>query len=181
MATGPACIWPTTWAPPTTVASLALTAFWGMVTVGRVLFALIERAFPNSGPTTCCRSWPRSLWRSSPSCRAARSVSAFSRLRLAGLGCSALLPLTIGFGQEELVAIAASVAGFLIAFYQMGYGIAAFGVGPLERFTGLDLRQIYGLVAVVALAMAALSFVVVSRRPTAEAPATAQLGEQRTG
>ena len=30
----------------TTLASLALTAFWGMVTVGRVLFAAIERAFP---------------------------------------------------------------------------------------------------------------------------------------
>jgi hypothetical protein len=54
------------------------------------------------------------------------------------------------------------------AFYQMGYGIAAFGVGPLERFTGLDLRQIYGLVAVVALAMAALSFVVVTRRSSQE-------------
>jgi hypothetical protein len=92
---------------------------------------------------------------------------------LAGLGCSALLPLTIGFGQEELVAIAASVAGFLIAFYQMGYGIAAFGVGPVERVTGLDLRQMYWLVALVALAMAALSFVVVSRR-SASAPATAE-------
>ncbi|HEY2592422.1 MAG TPA: MFS transporter, partial [Chloroflexota bacterium] len=30
----------------TTLASLALTAFWLMVTVGRVLFAAIERAFP---------------------------------------------------------------------------------------------------------------------------------------
>jgi hypothetical protein len=29
-----------------TQASLALTAFWGMVTVGRVLFAMIERWFP---------------------------------------------------------------------------------------------------------------------------------------
>ncbi len=89
-------------------------------------------------------------------------------------GCSALLPLTISFGQEELVAIAASVAGFLIAFYQMGYGIAAFGVGPLERFTGLDLRQIYGLVAVVALVMAALSFVVVSRRSSEPAAQVAR-------
>jgi hypothetical protein len=41
-------------------ASLALTAFWGMVTVGRVLFAMIQRRFPRSGPTTCCRS----CWRS---------------------------------------------------------------------------------------------------------------------
>ena len=50
---------------------------------------------------------------------------------LAGLGCSALLPLTISFGQEELTAISAAMAGGVIAFYQLGYGIAAFGVGPL--------------------------------------------------
>ena len=166
---------------PTTVASLALTAFWGMVTVGRVLFAAIERAFPEQRTYRVLpfvAALALGLIAALPSGSIGLGILAFG---LAGLGCSALLPLTIGFGQEEMVAIAASVAGFLIAFYQMGYGIAAFGVGPLERFTGLDLRQIYGLVAVVALAMAALSFVVVSRRPTAEAPAAAQLGEQRTG
>ena len=31
-----------------TVASLALTAFWGMVTVGRILFAAIERWLPGA-------------------------------------------------------------------------------------------------------------------------------------
>jgi hypothetical protein len=72
------------------------------------------------------------------------------------------------------------VAGFLIAFYQTGYGIAAFGVGPLQRFTGLDLRQIYGLVAIVALGMALLSFVVV-RRPTQAAAAAPQMEKQRSG
>jgi hypothetical protein len=84
---------------------------------------------------------------------------------LAGLGCSALLPLTISFGQAELTTIAASAAGGLIAFYQIGYGIAAFGVGPLETITGLALNTIYGLAALVALAMALTSFVVVRREP----------------
>jgi hypothetical protein len=68
--------------------------------------------------------------------------------------------LTISFGQDELTVIAASVAGGLIAFYQVGYGLAAFGVGPLERFTGIGLNGVYGLATVVALAMAGLSFVV---------------------
>src|SRR5262249_37081859 len=49
---------------------------------------------------------------------------------LAGLGCSPLLPLTVGFAEEEFTTITASVAGGLIAVYQIGYGIAAFGVGP---------------------------------------------------
>ena len=72
---------------------------------------------------------------------------------LAGLGCSALLPLSISFGQRELTSIAASVAGGLIAFYQIGYGIAAFGVGPLQSWAGMHLNDIYGGTAVVALAM----------------------------
>jgi len=159
---------------PTTLSSLALTAFWGMVTVGRVLFAAIERSFPERRTyhvLPFVAALALALIAVLPNGSIGLGILAFG---LAGLGCSALLPLTIGFGQEELVAITASVAGFLIAFYQMGYGIAAFGVGPIERVTGLDLRQIYGLVAIVALAMAALSFVVVSRRATkAEAPATA--------
>jgi MFS family permease len=157
----------------TTQASLALTAFWGMVTVGRVLSALIERVFPEQRTyhvLPFVAAIALALIAILPTGSVGLGILAFG---LAGLGCSALLPLTIGFGQEELVAVAASVAGFLIAFYQMGYGIAAFGVGPLERFTGLDLRQIYGLVAVVALVMAALSFVVVMRRTVREA-ATAE-------
>ena len=147
----------------TTLAALALTAFWGMVTVGRVLFALIERSFPEQRTyhvLPFVAAVALGITALLPSGSVGLGILAFG---LAGLGCSALLPLTIGFGQEELVAMAASVAGLLIAAYQVGYGVAAFGVGPLERVTGLDLRQIYGLTALVALALAALSFVVVAR------------------
>jgi fucose permease len=164
-----------------TLAALALTAFWGMVTVGRVLFAAVERSFPEqrtfhllpfvAAVALACVALV-------PAGSPALGLLAFG---LAGLGCSALLPLVISFGQEELVAIAAAVAGYLIACYQTGYGLAAFGVGPLERLTGLDLRQIYGLVALVALALAALSFVVVPRRPVGRATPAAQLEEQRSG
>jgi MFS family permease len=149
----------------TTLASLALTAFWGMVTLGRVLFALVERSFPEQR-TYHLLPFVAALGLACigllPDGSGALGVLAFG---LAGLGCSALLPLTIGFSQEELSTIAASVAGLLIAFYQIGYGLAAFGVGPLERIAGLDLRQIYGMVALVALAMAALSYVVVPPSP----------------
>ena len=62
---------------------------------------------------------------------------------LAGLGCSALLPLTISFAQEQLVVMGASVAGGVIAFYQLGYGIAAFGTGPLVD-AGVGLPALLG-------------------------------------
>ncbi len=147
----------------TTVASLALTVFWAMVTGGRVLFAAVERWMPE----------PR-VYRMLPIIAAAALVVTASlpagnpwlgvlAVGLAGLGCSALLPLTISFGQRELTAIAASVAGGLIAFYQIGYGIAAFGVGPLHDRAGLSLDAIFGATAGVALAMAALAPLVVRR------------------
>ncbi|HEX2516630.1 MAG TPA: MFS transporter [Chloroflexota bacterium] len=149
-----------------TLAALALTAFWGMVTVGRVLFAAIERRFPAGRayhllPFVAAGAFVAIA--ALPPGAPALGVLAFG---LAGLGCSALLPLTIGFGQEELAGIGAAVAGGLIAFYQVGYGLAAFGVGPLERFAGLSLSTIYGWAAVVALALGALSFVVVRRDRT---------------
>jgi fucose permease len=160
----------------TTEASLALTAFWGMVTAGRVLFAVIARRFPARRayhllPFVVMIAFVilASLPPGSPNL----GILTFG---LAGLGCSALLPLTISFGQEALIAIAAAVAGGLIAFYQMGYGIAAFGVGPLEEYAGLSLSTIYGLAAGVALILAALSFVV-----TRHNPAEPTLQPQQTG
>ena len=144
-----------------TVASLALTVFWATVTGGRLLFAAVERWVPETR-----------VYRMLPFIAAAALVVTASlpagspwlgvlAVGLAGLGCSALLPLTISFGQKELTAMAASVAGGLIAFYQMGYGVAAFGVGPLHDRVGLSLHTIFGATAVVALAMAALAPLVV--------------------
>jgi fucose permease len=151
-----------------TTASLALTFFWGMVTVGRVVFAVIEKRFPEQRtyrllPFVIAIAFM--ILATLPQGDSALAILAFG---LAGLGCSALLPLTISFGQEALTAIAASVAGLLIAFYQMGYGITAFGVGPLQENAGLSLNAIYGATAFVALILAALSFIITHRALTKE-------------
>jgi cyanate permease len=55
------------------------------------------------------------------------------------------------------------MAGGVIAFYQVGYRIAAFGVGPLQD-AGISLSAIFGFTAVIALAMAVMSFLVGPRR-----------------
>jgi fucose permease len=147
-----------------TQASLALTAFWGMVTVGRVLFAAIGRWLPERVtyrilPFVLVASF--TLVDSLPPHDAAAGIAAFG---LAGLGCSALLPLTISFGEEDLTAISAAMAGGVIAFYQLGYGLAAFGVGPLQQ-AGLSLSAIFGVTAFVAVTLALLSFAVARGRP----------------
>jgi MFS family permease len=144
-----------------TVASLALTIFWSAVTAGRVLLAAIERWFPERVAARVLPLVVAAAFVLSAVLPKTAPPGGLLAFALAGLGCSALLPLTISFGQKELKTIAASVAGGLIAFYQIGYGIAAFGVGPLQSWARLDLNTIYGGTAVVALAMAALSFVLV--------------------
>ena len=150
-----------------TEASLALATFWGLVTVGRVLFAAVARWLP-----------PRLTYRILPlvvvgaflltgQLPAGSAVAGIVVFGLAGLGCSALFPLSISFGEEELTAMSAAVAGGIIAFYQLGYGIAAFGVGPLQD-AGVSLSAIFGGTAIVAAVMAGLSFFVVKKRPAAQ-------------
>ena len=146
-------------AASTAVASLALTLFWATVTAGRILFFAMEKWVPEP---LVCRVLPFMVTGALVASACVPKTDPLPGLltfALAGLGCSALLPLTISFGQKELTPIAASVAGGLIAFYQIGYGIAAFGVGPLQT-AGLPLNRIYAGTAVAALAMAGLSFTV---------------------
>ena len=123
---------------------MALTTFWAMVTVGRVAVRLDPALVPTHRTyhvlpfvLAGARS---SLIASLPEGSTAAGVAAFG---LAGLGCSALLPLTISFAQEELVHMSAATAGLVIAAYQVGYGIAAFGAGPLQD-AGVTLPAIFG-------------------------------------
>ena len=146
-------------------ASLALTGFWAAVTAGRVLLAAIQRWLPSRAAyhglpflLAAAFVWIAVLPRNAP----AAAVAAFS---LAGLGCSALLPLTISFGQRKLAGSQAMIAGGVIAFYQAGYGLAAFGVGPLTS-AGVRLPMVFAASAAVAAVMGGLSFAVAHRQPS---------------
>jgi MFS family permease len=140
-----------------TQASLALTAFWAMVTVGRVLFAEIQRSFPTR------RAYHVLPFVLAAALLAVAALPADSpwlgvvAFGIAGLGCSALLPLTISFSQEQLVVMSGSVAGAVIAFYQVGYGLAAFGAGGLQDH-GVSLSTLYTATAIAGVVMGLLSF-----------------------
>jgi fucose permease len=145
---------------PAGLAAVTLTLFWAAATAGRVLFAGIERWL--SGPSTFrLLPWVIALafvaTAFAPSSTPGFGTAAFG---LAGLGCSALLPLTISLGRRD------APPGHLIACYQAGYGLAAFGIAPLRDRAGLGLRPLFGGAAAIALALAALSAAIVgaSRR-----------------
>jgi predicted MFS family arabinose efflux permease len=89
----------------------------------------------------------------------------------AGLACSALLPLSISLGGTEFPRLSAVLAGELIAFYQLGYGVAAFGIGPLRDWIGLPFHTIFAAASIVAALLAVFAFLAV-RRPTSAGAGT---------
>ena len=149
-------------------ASLALAAFWGMVTLGRVGFAALDRWLP---APKIYRLLPLVLVASfllTGSLGRHQAIAGIGSFALAGLGCSAMLPLTISFGELDMTAVSAAVAGGVIAFYQVGYGIAAFSVGPLQS-AGLNLSQIFAGTAAIAAVLLVLALFVSARASRAGA------------
>ena len=149
-------------------ASLALTAFWSMVTVGRILFAVVQH-------------WIAARWiyRLLPLVIAIAYLlvvlgaggSAFVGIvafGLAGLGCSAMLPFTLSFAERQLHS-SSGLTGGLIASYQVGYGVAAFGVGPVVA-GGVTLGGVFGAAAGVAVLVSAGAFVLTPRVPGRSRP-----------
>ncbi len=156
---------------PTQWASLALTAFWAMVTIGRVLAAVASPRIP-----------ARWMYLGLPVLlvvafliisQVSTSIGGVLAFGFAGLACSAFFPLSISFGGNEFTRLRAVVSGELIAFYQVGYGVAAFGVGPLRDVTGVPLSTIYAAASLVAGAMFVLAFLVI--RPQTRSAAQASV------
>jgi fucose permease len=146
------------------LASLSLTVFWAAVTAGRVVFTALDK-WISAGVIFCILPLVvASAFVVTACLQNAQPWLGIAAFAAAGLGCSALLPLVISLAQKELTAVVASVASGLIGAYQVGYGIAAFGVGPLQVRAGLRLETIYGATAAVALSMAVLSFALVRSR-----------------
>jgi len=72
----------------------------------------------------------------------------------AGFACSAMLPLSLSLAGQEFPRLGATSSGELIAGYQVGYGITAFGVAPLQSLTGISMSGIYLVGAGIAVALA---------------------------
>jgi MFS transporter, FHS family, glucose/mannose:H+ symporter len=142
-------------------ASFALTGFWAMVTIGRILFA-----------TLSSRRTVRWIFIGLPILlivafqlisHARAEITGIVAFGFAGLGCSAFLPLCISLSAQKYPRYAAAMSGTLIAFYQAGYGVAAFGAGPLRDLTGGSFGTVYFFGSLVAAAILMMAVAAVGR------------------
>jgi hypothetical protein len=145
-------------------ASFALTAFWVMVTLGRVLIAFLDRVVPARWIYVALPVLLAAAFQ--VAAHATGAVSGIVGFGAAGLACSAFLPFTISFGGAAFPRQAAIVSGALIAIYQVGYGVAAFGVGPLRSLTGMAYSGVFSAGSLVSLVLAVFAFLA-ARTPEA--------------
>ncbi len=137
-------------------AGFALAAFWAMVTVGRLLIAiasvwLAPRWFYRTLPVLLFAAFLLVPHMATP----AAAIAAFG---FAGLACSAFLPLSVGFAEEQFPRLAELMGGEMIAAYMVGYGIASFAVGALVHSGAARLGNLYSDAGLLAAAMAILAF-----------------------
>ncbi|MBA3603928.1 MAG: MFS transporter [Parachlamydiaceae bacterium] len=147
------------------IQALALTAFWGMVTVGRFVFAAFDKSIRERfvyqlSPFICAAGFLLLA-----SLKDGESTWAVFASGLMGFGCSTLLPLTVGFGTQQFKSIAGAIPGMILTYYLIGYGIAAFGVGPLQEFAQIQLREIYYFGAFIAMILGLISIGIVKTKP----------------
>jgi hypothetical protein len=79
------------------------------------------------------------------------------------LACSGFLPLSISFAGSEFPRLSAVMAGGLIAFYQLGYGVAAFGIGPLQGLLGVSFSTVFAAGSLVAAPIIFIAWFVIRR------------------
>ncbi len=138
---------------PATTANYALAAFWAAVTVGRLLISLAPKRLPS---TAIYLVLPWGIAGTLLLVAAlADETNGIVIFALAGLACSGFFPMTVGYGETTFPELVTIAAGWLIAAYQLGYGIAAFGAGALEH--SISLSALFAAVAVVAGVMALLA------------------------
>ena len=97
---------------------------------------------------------------------------------LAGVGCSALLPLHIGFSQKDVTAVSAALAGGIVA-YQLAYDLVADGLRP-SLTPGSGALTIFAIAALIGLVMSALSVTMIGFAPSLADRAQATRADRRS-
>ena len=150
--------------------------FWAAVTLGRLVIALVARRIRT---TRIYVVLPWAVAAALVLAPLGRAPGPGSRVfALAGLACSGFFPMTIGYGESTFPNIVELAAGWLIAAYQVGYGLAAFGGGALQNAVSLStvFRLTAGLAVVMAIVAVPIARCQRPARATAPAPARPRTG-----
>ncbi|MDE2088425.1 MAG: MFS transporter [Gammaproteobacteria bacterium] len=133
----------------------ALSAFWGAMTLFRLVFSLVP---PHWAP-------PRILYRASPVAIAACFLALpflstpwglIGTFAGAGTACSIYYPYSMSFALQTYARRQTQVAGLLVAALMAGEGIGSYALGPLQ--SSLSLARIYGFSALWGLPLLGLAY-----------------------
>ena len=142
-----------------TSATYALAAFWAAVTAGRLVIALVS---DRVGSTRIYVVLPWAIAVALLIAPAADSTGlGIAVFAFAGLACSGFFPMTIGYGESSFPGMVELAAGWLIAAYQIGYGLAAFGGGALQE--SISLPSLFRITALLAVLMGVLALPITGR------------------
>jgi hypothetical protein len=141
--------------------SLALAVFWAVATAGRIAFAVASAKLK---PALVFSVLPFVLAAAfavlaTLPARAPALTGVFA-FAFAGLGISALLPLVLSLCEDEMRAVATTATSVVFSLYLVGYGIAAFGVGPLQQ-RGITIPTIDAFAIGIALIAATIAITIV--------------------
>jgi FHS family glucose/mannose:H+ symporter-like MFS transporter len=143
-----------------TSAQDALAVFWAAVTVGRLAIALVSKHIRT---TRIYVVLPWAMAAALVLAPLAKTAGAgIALFAFGGLACSGFFPMTVGFGEATFPNLVELAAGWLIAAYQVGYGLAAFGGGVLQN--AISLSTIFRLAGLLAVVMAFVSIPIVRRQ-----------------
>ena len=139
---------------PGMTASYALSAFWGALVAGRLLVSVLILRVPArlvwiALPVLMIAAF----WLVSLADSAATGIGAFA---LAGLACSAFLPLTISLAADRFPDSVAWVSSMLIAVLMTGVGVGTWMVGALQA--ALPLEMLYRLSSLYPILVLALAW-----------------------
>lgn len=152
-----------------TSATDALGAFWAAVTIGRLLIALSANLVR---PIALYLVFPWAMAGALLATASAKSaLTGILLFALGGLACSGFFPMTVGYGETTFPNLVELAAGWLIAAYQVGYGLAAFGGGALQ--IAVPLPSLFRGAAVLCVVMALLALPIARRQPGPRHPAPA--------
>ncbi len=144
-----------------TIASYALSAFWGALVAGRLIISVLVLKVP-----------AKLIWLTLPALMIAAfwllpladsAITGIGFFALAGIACSAFLPLTISLAAERFPDSVAFVSSMLIAALMAGVGIGSFLIGALQA--QVPLATLYQVSSAYPLLVLLLAWPALRTRP----------------